>query len=83
MDDRQESIRELVDVLEYLRPKAKEYLDSQDESDLFNIANNFGIRHHNERQKNKYDIAIWHSWMFYHYLSTIHTLLQIIKRYGK
>jgi hypothetical protein len=80
MDDRQDSIRELVDVLEYLRPKAKEYLESKDESDLFNIANNFGIRHHNEQQKNKYDVAIWHSWMFYHYLATIHALLRIIKK---
>ncbi|WP_233898031.1 hypothetical protein [Tenacibaculum piscium] len=83
MDDRQDSIRELVDVLEYLRPKAKEFLESKDESDLFNIANNFGIRHHNERQKSKYDVAIWHSWMFYHYLSTIHALLRIINKNKK
>jgi len=83
LDDRQEAIRELVDVLEYLRPKAKEFLDSKDESDLFNIANNFGIRHHNENQKAKYDKSIWHSWMFYHYLSTIHALLRIIKKNEK
>jgi hypothetical protein len=83
MDDRQDSIRELVDVLEYLRPKAKEFLESKDESDLFNIANNFGIRHHNDKQKNKYDVAIWHSWMFYHYLATIHALLRIIKKNKK
>ena len=79
-DDRQNSIRELVDVLEYLRPKAKKFLNSKDESDLFNIANNFGIRHHNQQQKNKYDSAIWHSWMFYYYLATIHALLRIIKK---
>lgn len=83
MDERQDSIRELVDVLEYLRPKAKDFLESKDESDLFNIANNFGIRHHNEKQKNKYDVAIWHSWMFYHYLATIHALLRIIKKNKK
>ena len=83
MDERQDSIRELVAVLEYLRPKAKEFLESKDESDLFNIANNFGIRHHNEKQKNKYDVAIWHSWMFYHYLATIHALLRIIKKNKK
>ena len=34
MDERQDSIRELVDVLEYLRPKAKELLESKDEKDL-------------------------------------------------
>ena len=83
LDDRQEAIRELVDVLEFLRPKAKQYLASKDEGDLFNIANNFGIRHHNENQKSKYDKAIWHSWMFYHYLSTIHALLRIIKKNEK
>lgn len=83
MDDRQEAIRELVDVLEYLRPKARKYLEKKDESDLFNIANNFGIRHHNDKQKSKYDKAIWHSWMFYHYLSTIHALLRIIKKEEK
>lgn len=79
-DERQDAIRELVDVLEFLRPQAKQHLQSKDESDLFNIANNFGIRHHNEQQKNNYDRAIWHSWMFYHYLSTIHALLRIIKK---
>jgi hypothetical protein len=83
MDDRQDAIRDLVDVLEFLRPKAKMYLESKDESDLFNIANNFGIRHHNENQKDKYDRSIWHSWMFYHYLSTIHALLRIIKKQEK
>jgi len=82
-DDRQDAIRELVDVLEYLRPQAKKYLDSQDESDLFNLANNFSIRHHNEKQKQKYDKAIWHSWMFYYYLSTIHALLRLIKKNEK
>lgn len=83
MDDRQDAIRELVDVLEYLRPKAKQYLEKKDESDLFNIANNYGIRHHNDKQKNQYDKAIWHTWMFYHYLSTIHALLHLIKKHEK
>lgn len=83
INDRQDSIRELVDVLEYLRPKAKDLLETKDEKDLFNIANNYGIRHHNEQQKNKYDVTIWHSWMFYHYLATIHALLRLIKKSGK
>lgn len=83
MNDRQNSIRELVDVLEYLRPKAKELLETKDEKDLFNIANNYGIRHHNQQQKDKYDVAIWHSWMFYHYLATIHALLRLINKTEK
>jgi len=80
LDDRQDAIRDLVDVLEFLRPQAKQLLQKKDESDLFNIANNYGIRHHNEIQKNNYDKPIWLSWMFYHYLATIHALLRIINK---
>ncbi|GGG96495.1 hypothetical protein GCM10007415_34610 [Parapedobacter pyrenivorans] len=80
ISERHEAVRELVDVLEYLRPKAKIYLDKKDENELFNIANNFGIRHHNEIQKTGYDKAIWLSWMFYHYLATIHALLRLIEK---
>jgi hypothetical protein len=78
MDDRRQAVRDLVDVLEYLRPQVKEFFTSKDEGDLFNIANNFGIRHLNEKQKTSYDENIWLSWMFYFYLSTIHVLLRKI-----
>jgi hypothetical protein len=78
MDDRRQAVRDLADVLEYLRPKAKALLKKNDESDLFNIANNFGIRHHNDRQKTDYDGALWLSWMFYVSLATIHVLLRKI-----
>lgn len=76
LDDKRQAVRDLADVLEYLRPKLRSLLTSKDESDLFNIANNFGIRHHNEKQKSNYDAAIWLSWMFYFYLSTIHVILR-------
>lgn len=79
-DDRKDALRELVDVLEFLRAQAKDCLDSQDEKDLFNLANNFGIRHHNAAQKTNYDKPIWYSWMFYYYLSTIHALLRLIEK---
>jgi len=79
IDDRRQAVRDLADVLEYLRPKVKSILSSADESDLFNIANNFGIRHHNEKQKTSYDTNLWLSWMFYFYLSTIHVLLRKIE----
>jgi hypothetical protein len=49
-DDRKEAIRTLADVFEYLRPKLREVISSKDEADLFNIANNFAIRHHNPQQ---------------------------------
>lgn len=79
LDDRREAVRNLADVLEYLRPQVQELLTNKDENDLFNIANNFGIRHHNDKQKTTYDAAIWLSWMFYFYLSTIHVVLRKIE----
>lgn len=78
LDDRRQAVRDLADVLEYLRPKVKALLTSKDDSDLFNIANNFGVRHHNDKQKTTYDAALWLSWMFYFYLATIHVVLRKI-----
>lgn len=78
IDERRQAVRDLADVLEYLRPKMRTLLTNKDENDLFNIANNFGIRHHNDKQKTSYDAAIWLSWMFYFYLSTIHVILRKI-----
>ena len=80
LDDRRDALRELADVLEYLRPDIIKVLASKDESDLFNIANNFGIRHHNVIQKVDYDKAIWYSWIFYYYLATIHAALRLIAK---
>lgn len=51
-----------------------------DESALFNIANNFWIRHNNRKQKLDYDDEVWLRWMFYVHLSTIHTVLRIKAR---
>lgn len=78
--DREVAVRDLAAVLEWLRPRIKTVLLREDEQDLFNIANNFGIRHMNQNQKLRYDKAVWLSWMFYHYLNTINAALHIIKR---
>ncbi|MER0204520.1 MAG: hypothetical protein DU480_11835 [Nitrosomonas sp.] len=80
MDERRDAIRDLADVLEYLRPQLKQVLIKEDESDLFNIANNFGIRHHRQGQKTDYDKPIWYSWLFYYYLATIHAAVRLIER---
>ena len=67
LDERRDAIRDLADVLEYIKPRAHAVLDSADESDLFHLANKFGIRHHNSSQKTSYSKPIWYSWMFYYY----------------
>ena len=78
IDARRQAVRDLADVLEYLRPQVQKLLTKKDDNDLFNIANNFGIRHHNDKQQTAYDSALWLSWMFYFYLSTIHVVLRKI-----
>jgi hypothetical protein len=84
--DRKEAIRELADVLEYLKSTLKDNMTTDDEKellkiqkDLFNIANNFQIRHNNESQKDNYSLS-WMSWIFYLYLSSIHLLLRIRRK---
>lgn len=79
IDDRRQAVFDLASVLEYLKPQVKSLLTKQDESDLYNIANNFGIRHNNDKQKTSCDAAIWLSWMFYFYLATIHVVLRKIE----
>lgn len=49
----------------------KQVLTKKDDALLFDMANNFGIRHFNEQQRGEYD-TIWLSWMFHFYLATIH-----------
>jgi hypothetical protein len=78
-EDLRLAVRELFDVLEKLRPEVKDKMLTGDERDLFR-ANNFTIRHLNEKQKGNYDSAIWHSWMFYVNLSTIHVITRLMNR---
>jgi hypothetical protein len=80
LDERHDAVRTLADVLEYLRPELKQVLNTKDEKALFDIANNFGIRHHNKGQQVDYDRPVWLSWMFYYYLATIHTATRLIEK---
>ena len=78
--ERQQAVRDLADVLEWIRPQIKTALLRKDEQELFELANNFGIRHLNRKQKLDYDKAVWLSWMFYHYLATLNACLHLLKR---
>lgn len=82
IDDRRHAVADLAAVLEKLRPQVKEHLLTQDEKDLFTIANQFGIRHFNDKQRTEYD-AVWLSWMFHVFLAAIHTSLHLVKRQAK
>ena len=78
--DKRNAVRMLADILEFLRPNIKKLHITADEKDLFNIANNFGIRHHDKMQKTDYDQEIWLDWIFYYYLATINAIVRLIKK---
>ena len=80
LSEKKEAIREIADVFEWLK-KTKELgtvLDAKDESALFDLANNFAIRHHNPSQKTNYDRTIWYSWIFHFYLATYHAAIRLL-----
>ena len=83
IEEKKKAITDLADVFEWLKKtdKLKNVLNRKDESDLFNIANNFSLRHHNPNQKNDYDKNIWYSWIFHFYLAPYHATIRLIKKY--
>jgi hypothetical protein len=80
VDDMRDAVRNLFDVLELLRPSVRTTMLSKDEQDLFNIANNFSIRHLNELQRGNYDSQLWLSWMFYVNLATVQVITRTLQR---
>jgi len=79
-EDKKAAIRELADVFEWLKKTKKlgTVLDSKDERALFEIANNFALRHHDPKQKANYDPTIWYAWMFHVYLATYHAAIRLL-----
>lgn len=80
LSEKRDAIRDLADVFEWLKKtkKLESVLDSKDEVMLFQIANSFGIRHHNPKQKTNYDRTIWYAWMFHFYLATYHAVVRLL-----
>jgi len=79
-DDKRHAVRDLADVLEHLRETGQLQLPNADEARLFEIANQYGIRHHNPEQHDQYDSGIWLEWIYYAYLNTIATVTRLIAR---
>jgi uncharacterized Zn finger protein len=73
-EQRKQAVRDLMDILEYHRPAVVAHLGKDSEKELFNIANNFALRHHRSTQKDDYDDG-WLTWMFYSSLAAVHLVL--------
>lgn len=72
-----DAVRNLVDVLELYRQQLKVSELSADEKDLYNIANNFAIRHYNKGMKDQYSDDFV-DWLFHMYLATVHLMLRLV-----
>jgi hypothetical protein len=68
-EDRRSACIALVGLLEERRSVLKERLLSKDEGALFRIANEFGLRHRNARQRADYDES-YLEWIFWIFLAT-------------
>lgn len=68
--EKRSAVVELAGLLEARREAIKSLLATKDEGDLFNIANNFALRHRDMNQKGDYREA-WLDWIFWWYLSTL------------
>lgn len=79
-DEKRQAVRDLADVLEFLRASVGTSLPSKDEGYLFDIANNFAIRHHNPSQKTDYDQGIWLDWIFFAFLNAIALTTRLMAR---
>lgn len=80
IEDKRAAVKHLVDVLERIRPDVKREMLNKDEGALFDLANNFALRHYGRDQKGDYDKDIWLDWAFHIYLATIRAVLAVLKR---
>jgi len=78
--EKRSALKHLADVLEPLRKEIDEHILPKDESDLFQIANRFYIRHNDRDQKRTYDTDVWLDWMFYVYVATARALVSVLDK---
>lgn len=79
VEDKRSACTALAGVLEFRRSLLKEELLRRDEGALFQIANEFDVRHRTESQKGEYD-PVFLDWIFWWYLGTIELTDRIVAR---
>ncbi|MBY3555926.1 hypothetical protein [Modestobacter lapidis] len=76
-----DATRTLGDVLELRRGLLKQELFTKDERQLFQLANEFALRHFTEQQKADYD-PVFLDWVFWWFLATIELTDRLLARQG-
>jgi hypothetical protein len=77
--DKRSAVVALAHVLERRHSLLKAELLRSDEGALFRIANEFAIRHENEKQRSDYDL-VFLDWVFWWYLATIELTDRLLQR---
>lgn len=77
--DKRSAILVLAGIIEERRQLLKDNLVRKDEGALFDIANNFALRHQDLKQQGDYDPAFL-DWIFWWYLATIELSDQLLAR---
>lgn len=75
LSDKKDAVRALADVLEFFRHEDIKF-DKKDDGDLFQIMNNFDLRHHRRDQQGDYSKEMWYEWLFYTFLASINLLIK-------
>ncbi|MFC6091561.1 hypothetical protein [Saccharothrix lopnurensis] len=80
-EDKRSAVVTLAGALEAVLPVIKQgpLLSRKDESDLFNIANNFALRHQDIKQRRDYD-PVFLDWIFWWYLATVELANRLLAR---
>lgn len=82
VEDKRSACVALAGVLERRRSLLREELFRKDEGALFQIANEFDVRHRSESQKGDYD-PIFLDWIFWWYLGTIELTDRILAKHSQ
>jgi hypothetical protein len=77
---RRDAVINLIGVFEGMRSDAKKLMLNKDEDALFNIANNFALRHNNAKQYEDYDAEVWLPWLFFLFLNAIYLVSHLMQR---
>lgn len=85
MEEKKKAINILADILEPIRTGVKDIFDKDHigkrphDKLIFDIVNNFNIRHNKDNQKTDYSKNIWYDWMMQYYTSVIIAYYKIQK----
>lgn len=84
LEEKKKAINILADILEAFRSDLKDILNEKFEVNkndhdklIFDIVNNFNIRHNKSNQKTNYEHEIWYDWMMQYYSSVIITYFKL------